>query len=109
MADLSLELMRRATFANISDTVYDRIPASDMYQEGACEAESECWRHEDGMWLCSPCLMRFRDGPQYADFPPAAERLAEHIEEHLAARRSRMLIAFHCPRHRRMERPALAS
>jgi hypothetical protein len=101
--------MQRATFAAIGEGVYDRMPASDMMSSGPCSAESACWRDLEGMWVCSPCLRRFVDyGPRRPGYPSPEERLAEHILEHIANRLS-MLLAFHCRKHSRIERPVLGA
>ena len=105
---LTPELMLQATRRS-AITVYDRIPASDFEQAAECMAEAECWRQERGMWVCSPCLFRFRDipgSPDAADLPRAEERLAEHIQWHLS-HSSPVLIAFYCQRHLQFERPSL--
>jgi hypothetical protein len=106
---MNLELLQRATFAAIGERVYDRLPASAIMQSATCAAETACWRDARGMWVCNPCLSRFRDvdgtvhGPVDAN---ATQRLAEHIRQHLDQRRP-MLIAFYCQRHDRFERPLL--
>jgi hypothetical protein len=107
---ISAELMQQATFAAIGQAVQDVVPASDLYSSVPCSAETDCWQERDGMWVCSPCLRRFRDArPQdrEAGYLSAEERLAQHIREHLAQKRP-MLIAFYCLDHDQMERPALA-
>jgi hypothetical protein len=99
--------MRRATFAQIGEMVYDRLPASDFMQSSECATETDCWRKREGMWLCSPCLARFYDyGRTPTDYPPAEERLAEHMRWHFEFRKP-MVLAFYCQDHQQMERPLI--